>query len=198
MSEVSEATHEFRRHSVSGAGYSCLFRTVHYLLDFLKNTSVQHLRDLVAYHIYNDDYIREFVSIAIKNYGNIDDYCSKLRRDLMGGEPELAALSALFFIRIIVILVNTKNSQSEGTYSEFGDENLSKCIYVQLDKSKKHYDPLRMVNKQNLNDEIKIFPCKNQMVENILAKSGFVPSNSSSQNKRSGRKKTFYYLFFIL
>jgi hypothetical protein len=186
---VSEETHEFYRHGVSGVGNSCLFRSIHYLLDFLKNASVKDLRELVAYHVRNDKNMNKIVSSSIADCDNIDDYCSEIRGNLMGGHPELIALSALFLIRIIVISVNTKGGTYDGNACEIGDEKLSKCIYVLLDKSIKHYDPLCIRNKQNPKDEVKIFPYKNQMVENLL--DNFIKKEFDS-------KKIFSYIIIFI
>lgn len=181
VNNISEAKHKFFSESVKGDG-SCFFWSLKYLLHFLKIASTQHLREITAYFIEKNENLHAFIPepieededilvkapVCIEKCNRIDNYCSQIRKKLYAGEPEYVATAALYQKQIIVIVMNDKGDKSFGRCDRYGDEKLSECIYLQLDESSKHFEPLYISNKKNRDEKIKVFPCNNSSVQKLL------------------------------
>jgi hypothetical protein len=183
MGKISASTHKFYRGEAPGDG-TCLywsfllvikpllvkrFGEVSYDLMKLINDG---LRTEVAQYIRSHPEMYDMVLNSDTEYKDVVGYCSAIEQGkLWGGDPELKALSDLYNIIICVInptKVTKENCLIPSYYGE-GNPLATQCVYIYFD-GEDHFDPLYLVNMENLDEKETIFDPNDQMRNDLLKK----------------------------
>jgi hypothetical protein len=169
MATPSATTHAFCRGKAADDG-SCLYTSFRDVDDISNTTDNQQLRSMVA------TYIREHKnlhSVVLQTGVHcVEDYCYKIEKgNLWGGEPEIRALTMLG--RILICLVWIKpTAQDDICILNYGEDKNSfkECVYILYDEANKHYDPLCVINKQDPNEKMTIFPRDDKTIAALLSR----------------------------
>jgi hypothetical protein len=198
MGKISAITHKFCRGKVPGDGtclYWCIL-LVRQLLskeifgedlskillteilieqeftgDLLKEMN-EGLRIEVAEYIRNHPEMHDMVLNTDTKYEDVVGYCSAIEQGkLWGGDPELKALSDLYNIIICVIDPRKVTKKNCLIPSYYGERNplATECVYIYFD-GEDHFDPLYLVNMENLDEKETIFDPNDQMRNDLLKK----------------------------
>jgi hypothetical protein len=169
---VSALTHEFRRWEVKHDG-SCLYSSFRYVTGNWNTMNNQRVRSQVADRILMNNNLHTAALERCNRYTTVEDYCEKIQKGkLRDDELEVRALSMIG--RILVRQVSiAKNNQGNNriTIWNYGEEarSFEECVYILYDEENKHYDPMYLVNKVNL-DETTIFKPDDVTVLELLRK----------------------------
>jgi hypothetical protein len=199
MTEISATTHKFCRGKVLGDG-TCLYWCgllvfkrflLHIISEDLFNIYLTEIldKDLFKWDIMQalnyalrasvTDYIREheemhdIVINSTNGCYSVAKYCSLIEDgDLWGGAPELRILSNLYNTLICVISLEKDKGKPCARISCYGEDNerATRCTFILYDKAKGHFDPLYVVNTQNLNEKETIFERNDITVVELLKK----------------------------
>ncbi|CAF1442817.1 unnamed protein product [Rotaria magnacalcarata] len=124
---------------------------------------------LIADWIRNNRELRVEALRSGTEYRTINEFCLAIEKGILwGGPPELLALSEIFEIVICLIYV----TKSQGGISIwpilYGENNLLATTYVCILYDGKHYDPLYVINTENVSDEETVFERNNKTVKELL------------------------------
>jgi hypothetical protein len=199
MTEISATTHKFCRAEVPGDN-TCLFWCgllvfklffLHIITEDLFNICLTEslvqdlfewdvmkavnyaLRARVTKYIREHEDIHDIVINSTDRCYPVEEYCSLIEDgELWGGAPELWILSNLYNTLICVISLEKDNGKPCVHISCYGEDNptATRCTFILYDKEKGHYDPLYVVNTQNLNEKETIFERNDKTVVELLKK----------------------------
>jgi hypothetical protein len=173
MKETSAATHEFCRGKVDGDG-SCLYTSFRYVNGSIDAIDNKRLRILVANFIREHKNLHPEVLESGTSCKTVEEYCTEIEKhNLWGGEPEIRALTMIS--RTLIRLVSrTKTAQGKyvTTILNYGEdvELFKECVFILYDQENKHYDPLYVINKENLVEKLTIFRRDDEEVSKLLGK----------------------------
>ncbi|CAF2170795.1 unnamed protein product [Rotaria magnacalcarata] len=169
MGRISVKTHKFVRGNARPDG-KCLYWSA--LKVFKQKISCEcnkGLRMLIADWIRNSRELRIEALRSGTTCRTMNEYCLAIEKGILwGGPPELLALSEIFEIVICLIYV----TKSQGGISIwpilYGENNLLATTYVCILYDGKHYDPLYVINTENVSDEETVFERNNKTVKELL------------------------------
>lgn len=143
-------THEFRIEKINGNASS--------LLASIRKANEYPDR-------INNKYLCSMVSEYISKYTSLNSVVSKY-----GDEIQLQALSIL--CRLVICIVTARKTIDGSIHidkKKYGEsiESLEECIYILYDEAHKHYDPLYVINLENL-QKVKVFQRNDEATEKLL------------------------------
>jgi hypothetical protein len=173
MNNLSATTHAFCRGKAAGDG-SSLYTSFRYV-DGISNTiDNKKLRSMVAAHIRKHEDLHLVVLQNGVHCETVGDYCDKIEKsNLWGGEPEIRALAMLSHILICLVWIKpTAQDDTEICIINFGEDedSVTQCAYILYDQANKHYDPLYVINKQDPNEKMTIFPRDDKTIAALLSR----------------------------
>ncbi|CAF3598890.1 unnamed protein product [Rotaria socialis] len=169
MGRISVKTHKFVRGKALRDGKCLYWSALKVFKQKISCARNEGLRMLIADWIRNNRELRIEAVRSGTEYRTINEYCLAIEKGILwGGPPELLALSEIFEIVICLIYV----TKSQGDISIwpifYGEKNPLATTYVCILYDGKHYDPLYVINTENISDEETVFERNNTTVKELL------------------------------
>ena len=170
---ISATTHHFRRERIDDV-HSSLYRSILYAIEDKDETrlSIKRLRSLVADYIRNNNDLNNEISPGDNSRVKINEYCERVKKkDLPSGRPEVQALAIRGHLWIrLVSIKKTLQGDNDATFRDYGRyvSPFEDCTCILYDEERKNYDPLFIINKNDISDKQTIFKYNNQVAFELL------------------------------
>lgn len=161
-------TREFRIEKINDDDALSLLVSIRQANGYPDRISNQYLCSRVSEYIRNHEHLKALVS----NNEDINEYCNKIEKgELYGDEVQLQTLSMICRLAIYIVSASkTIDGDIQIDKKIYGEsvKSFEDCVYIFYNAEHKHYDPLYVINMENLQEKTKIFKRNDETITELL------------------------------